>query len=280
MAAGSSVQNLNKEKVSNVNVPCPKMAEQTAIAAVLSETDEYIDTLEKLIEKKRAVKQGAMQELLTGERRLPGFDGEWVEKRMEKIGATYSGLSGKNKNHFGVGEAKYITFLNVLMNVVINVGICENVCIETSEIQNTVQRGDLFFNTSSETPEEVGMCAVLLDDLQNTYLNSFCFGFRLTDKTIDGLFLSYYFNSDCGRKIMTLLAQGSTRYNLQKSNFNNIKIKLPKDTAEQTAIAEIISDMDAEIDALTAKLDKIKNIKSGMMHELLTGNIRLRTTQI
>ncbi|MDR2099410.1 MAG: restriction endonuclease subunit S, partial [Campylobacteraceae bacterium] len=233
-----------------------------------------IGAIEKLIAKKRAIKQGVMQQLLTGKRRLTGFNSQWTEKRIYDIGYTYSGLIGKRKEHFGQGKARYITFLNVLMNTVIDTSIFESVDVAEHENQNAVKRGDLFFNTSSETPEEVGMCAVLAKSVNDTYLNSFCFGFRLTDREIDCLFLSYYFNSNEGRKIMTLLAQGATRYNLSKIYFNNTLLLLPT-LAEQQAIAKILSDIDAQIDALIAKLNKAKNIKQGMMSELLTGRIRL-----
>jgi type I restriction enzyme S subunit len=272
--AKSSVDSVRRAMIAEMEVPLPPLPEQQAIATALSDVDGYIAALERLIAKKRNIKKGAMQELLTGKRRLPGFEGEWVEKRIGDIGFTYSGLSGKAKEHFGVGTSRYITFLNVLMNTVIDTTILERVSINENEKQNAVKCGDLFFNTSSETPEEVGMCAVLTKKLSNTYLNSFCFGYRLIDSEINGLYLSYFFNSNLGRKIMSLLAQGATRYNLSKAYFNDTVLSMPS-LYEQTAIAAILSDMDAEIDALTAKLIKVRNIKQGMMQELLTGRIRL-----
>ena len=274
-STGSGVPTLNRNDIHELALSLPSdVNEQRRIAAALSDADAYISALEKLIAKKRNIKQGAMQELLTGKRRLPGFSGGWMEKRIGGIGKTYSGLIGKNKSHFGQGNAKYITFLNVLLNTVIDIDILEHICVSENESQNIVKEYDLFFNTSSETPEEVGMCAVLTKPLTNTYLNSFCFGFRLTDGGIDGLFLSYFFNSFEGRKIMSLLAQGATRYNLSKAHFNDVILTLP-DKPEQAAIAQILSDMDAEIDALAAKLNKARDIKQGMMSELLTGRIRL-----
>lgn len=272
---GSTMKHINVRDMLHVRVPVPNTKEeQHRIATALSDTDELIIALEKLLTKKRAIKQGAMQELLTGKRRLPGFSGEWVEKQIGNIGYPYSGLTGKRKEHFGRGNAKYITFLNVLMNTIIDIDILELVEVAVNEKQNAVQSGDLFFNTSSETPEEVGMCAILTQSLKNTFLNSFCFGFRLTDDEIDGLYLSYFFNSNYGRKIMMFLAQGATRYNLSKVYFNDTVLTLPT-KKEQAAIADVLSDMDAEIDALTAKLHKLRNIKQGMMSELLTGRIRL-----
>jgi type I restriction enzyme S subunit len=273
-ASGSTFLEISKTALGDIEILIPPLPEQHAIAEVLSNMDGYIAALKKLIAKKRAVKQGAMQELLTGKRRLPGFDGEWVEKRIGDIGYCYSGLSGKSGKDFGTGKAKYITFLNVLTNTVIDTRILGNVQVNDTETQNNVVAGDMFFNTSSETPEEVGMCAVLLQELRNTFLNSFCFGFRLHENTMSPVFLAYYFNSNLGRKLMNVLAQGATRYNLSKAFFCDEHIKIPCYT-EQTAIASVLSDMDAEIDALAAKLNKAKRIKQGMAQELLTGRIRL-----
>lgn len=272
---GAKQTNLSKLNVLN----CPlvlssRRNEQEKIAEALSDTDNLISSLEKLIEKKKAIKQGAMQNLLTGKTRLPGFTGKWRHYIIGEMGKFYSGLSGKSKKDFDCGKAQYITFLNVLSNVKIDTKILASVDIQENESQNAVKKGDLFFNTSSETPEEVGMCAVLDEDLDNTYLNSFCFGFRLNDGIHNPLFLSYYLNSEIGRKIMNVLAQGATRYNLSKNKFAETVINLPT-KEEQTAIASILSDMDNEIEQLEQKLTKTRLIKQGMMQQLLTGKIRL-----
>lgn len=265
---------INKRQFSNFKINIPTLLEQRRIATALSDMDDLISAQEKLIAKKRNIKQGVMQELLTGRKRLPGFKGGWKDVRIGDIGNTYSGLTGKKKEDFGTGKARYITFLNVLLNTVIDTTILESVDVGEDEFQNTVQFGDLFFNTSSETPNEVGMCAVLLRNLKNTYLNSFCFGFRLIDPKVNGLFLSYYFNSQYGRNIMTVLAQGATRYNLSKAYFNDICVKLPS-FQEQSAIAQVLSDMDDLISEQEKLIAKLKQIKQGMMSELLTGRVRL-----
>ncbi len=258
----------------NYYIGLPSLEEQEYIANALSNVDDMILSIEKLIDKKKAVKQGAMQELLTGKKRLPGFTEEWKGYCVGKMGSFYNGLSGKSKKDFNCGNAHFITFLNILSNVKIDISILASVNVKENESQNAVKKGDLFFNTSSETPEEVGMCAVLDEDLNNTFLNSFCFGFRLNNDDHNPLFLSYYFNSTIGRKIMGVLAQGATRYNLSKNNFAETVLKLPpKD--EQTAIASILSDMDNEISALEQKLKKAHQLKQGMMQQLLTGKIRL-----
>lgn len=271
---GTKVSSISKKSLAETFVLRPPIPEQEAIAEALSDIDNLIANLTKLIAKKKAVKKGAMQELLTGKKRLPGFSREWVKKRISEIGVFYNGLSGKTKADFINGNAKYITFLNVLNNTWIDTSLFEKVNVRTDELQNAVQVFDIFFNTSSETPQEVGMCSVLLEPVTDTYLNSFCFGFRLTSNDIDPLFLSYYFNSQVGRSIMSTLAQGSTRYNLSKTNFAATFIKVPEKT-EQTSIANILFDMDNEIAELEKKLLKYRNIKTGMMQTLLTGQIRL-----
>lgn len=262
--------------LSRSEIPLPPLAEQRRIAGALSDVDELISALGKLIEKKRNIKTGAMQQLLTGKTRLPGFKGKWVEKRLGECGYCFNGITGKLGSDFGHGVSRYITFLNVLSNVVINPLMFEAVDICSGESQNEVRRGDVFFNTSSETPEEVGLCAVLEDDVKSVYLNSFCFGFRLTDEDVCGRFLAYWFRSSTGRALMTSLAQGSTRYNLSKDAFREAYVCIPPTFAEQRAIATVLSDIDAEIAALEADRAKYERIKSGMMQELLTGRTRLK----
>ena len=256
-------------------IPLPPLPEQRRIATALSDIDSLISSLDELIEKKRNIKQGTMQQLLTGKTRLKGFSEPWGEKKLGDIGYTYNGLSGKSANDFGHGNAQYITFLNILNNVKIDTRILEKVSVDNTERQNAVQKGDLFFNTSSETPEEVGICSVLLEEMTDTYLNSFCFGYRVVDKEVLELYLSYYFRSRMGRELMSCLAQGSTRYNLSKDSFLKSSIIIPSTISEQRAIASILTSMDDEIAALEQKREKYVSLKQGMMQELLTGRIRL-----
>lgn len=273
---GGIVTRLYNDNFKSTFLVYPKdKREQQRIAEALSNIDQLISALSKTIEKKRLIKQGAMQQLLTGKKRLPGFEGEWEEKYLGEIGITYNGIVGKTKDDFGKGDAKYITFLNILNNPIINITILEKVNISPNEGQFEVQLGDLFFNTSSETPEEVGICSYLNNSATNVYLNSFCFGYRLIDKSVSGLFLSYYFRSELGRTIMYSLAQGSTRYNLSKDSFKKISIVVPSTVQEQIAIVEILTTMDNEIESLEEERDKYIHLKEGMMQKLLTGQIRL-----
>ncbi|MCC6922439.1 MAG: restriction endonuclease subunit S [Nitrosomonas sp.] len=267
--------NITSNDVKHFSFPIPSTrAEQTAIANALSDADALIQSLTSFIAKKRQIKQGAMQNLLN-----PYENGQlkegWVVKKLGEVGATYGGLSGKTKVDFGSGDARYIPFMNVMSNVIIDVEFLEKVIVGKSENQNKVRKGDLFFNGSSETPDELGLCAVLNDDIDNLYLNSFCFGFRLfNEKEVYATYLAYLFRSSYGRELLYSLAQGATRYNLSKMNFLKLEITMPSYSA-QSEIARTISDIDAEIAAFEDKLAKYRHIKQGMMQNLLTGRIRL-----
>ena len=268
ISTGSTRLRIGLPDLKSLLIIKPSFTEQTAIATALSDTDGLITGLEKLIAKKRNIKQGAMQQLLQPK------DG-WEVKKLGELGKVYGGLSGKSKIDFHEGKFPYIPFMNIMSNSVINSTYLDYVNIKNGEFQNQALRGDLFFNGSSETPEEVGMCSALLEDIPNLYLNSFCFGYRLyKEHNADSLYLSYFFRSDEGRNLFYAMAQGATRYNLSKGNFLKLEIKLPK-PEEQTRIASILSDMDAELSALEQKLEKYKKVKLGMMQELLTGKTRL-----
>lgn len=253
----------------------PPKHEQRAIADALGDVDALLDALDRQIAKQRDLKQAAMQQLLTGRTRLPGFTGEWVTRRLGELGAAYGGLVGKTKDDFGVGDGRYIPFVNVMANTRIDIQALGRVRVGSAEIQNIVHAGDLVFNGSSETPEEVAMCSVLEAEVPNLFLNSFCFGFRFLDTAaVDSLLLSYYFRADVGRALISSLAQGSTRYNISKSAFLKATVCLPAQ-AEQTAIATVLSDLDAEVAALEARRAKTADLKQAMLQELLTGRTRL-----
>lgn len=196
--------------------------------------------------------------------------------RLGDLGTTYGGLSGKTKADFGHGIGSFVTFLEVINNPRLRGRSLERVRVLKGERQNRVLRGDLLFNTSSETPADVALSAVVdFSPDRETFLNSFCFGYRL-DSTgrADATFLAYYFRSDSGRALVSALAQGATRYNIAKTKFLNLELSLP--SAEiQRWIAEALSDIDDLISALERLIAKKQAIKQGMMQRLLTGKARL-----
>ena len=273
---GSTFTAANSEQVGQFRLFVPEDEnEQRAIAEALSDVDGLLNALEALIAKKQAIKQATMQQLLTGKTRLPGFSGTWEKTEMGHIGSIYGGLSGKSKVDFEGGNARYVTFLGVLENVILNIRHTERVHVGPGESQNSVMEGDLLFNASSETPGDLAIGAVMGEQLDNLYLNSFCFGFRIHDKNkYVSLFLAYFFRGSVGRSIMNALAQGATRYNVSKSQFLSLELSIPP-CDEQRAIVCVLSDMDAEITALEQRRDKTRAIKQGMMQQLLTGRVRL-----
>lgn len=274
----TAVPYLNKAACNSIALPLPPLPEQRVIAAALSDVDALLAGLDRLISKKRDLKQAAMQQLLSGKTRLPGCVMEWGVKTLGELGSTFGGLTGKTKADFGDGTGHYVTFMNVMTNVVIDCGSFDRVRVLPTESQNRVMKGDLLFNGSSETPEEVAMCGVLSADVPDLFLNSFCFGFRFREGAeAAGLFLAYYFRSEVGRELVKSLAQGSTRYNLSKGALLKAALRLPS-LPEQIEIASVLSDMDAELSTLQARRDKTRALKQGMMHELLTGKTRLGST--
>ena len=204
----------------------------------------------------------------------------WKIVQFEKLGHTFGGLTNKTADDFGEGKP-YIPYLNIFENGKIDPDYLEYVKIKSSERQNKVQFGDLFFTTSSETPHEVGMTSVLLSDLGEAYLNSFCFGFRLQNfEDLSPEFASYLFRGNEVRKTISDLAQGSTRYNLSKGIlFDKLYLNLPP-LPQQRKIALILSTCDTVIAKIEESIAKYQAIKQGMMHDLFTRGIDLSTGKL
>ena len=172
--------------------------------------------------------------------RFKGFSDAWEQRKLGEMGQTYTGLSGKTKDDFGHGQARFVTYMNVFSNPISNPEMTEP--IEIDPKQNEVEVGDVFFTTSSETPEEVGMSSILLEKRGNTYLNSFCFGFRPSEK-IDSYYLAYMLRSESTRAKIILLAQGISRYNISKNKVMEIAVSLPS-LDEQKMIGQYFSQLD------------------------------------
>ena len=159
---------------------------------------------------------------------------------MGEVGTTYTGLSGKTKEDFGHGNGQFVTYMNVFSNPVGLPDMTE--AVEIDDSQNKVLFGDVLFTTSSETPEEVGMSSVWLENAENTYLNSFCFGYRPTVE-FNPYYLAYMLRSSSMRKKITFLAQGISRYNISKNKMMDIEIPIPK-IEEQKQIGSYFRNLD------------------------------------
>lgn len=277
LAGNSTIPDLNHSDFYRLKIILPSFPEQKKIAEILSTWDIAIEKQNKLIRQLELRKRGLMQQLLTGQKRIKGFNQEWKKYKLQDIGTTYNGLKGKNKNNFGFGKP-YISYLNVFNNTITDTSSFDYVDVKEHENQNKVQFGDIFFTVSSETPHEVGMTSVLLEKLRDTYLNSFCFGFRLNDfSIINPYFIGYYLRNKDFRKKIFKLSQGATRYNLSKKSVLKISITIPT-LPEQTAIAEVLTTADKEIELEKQKLSALQSQKKGLMQVLLSGKVRVKVS--
>ena len=276
IATGSKVYGISKGNLEKFKIILPPLPEQQKIAKILATWDKAIKLQQQLIDNKKQYKKAVMKKLLTGEVRFKGFSDKWNEYHLGVLGNTYSGLSGKSKEDFGIG-LPYIPYKNIYGNPSIDISYMDYVNVKPGENQNKVIYGDIFFTVSSETPDEVGMSSVLLDkSIEELYLNSFCFGFRLNDfNTLLPEFASHYFRGDKFRFEMLKAAQGATRFNLSKSNVTKLKIVIPSEK-EQDKIASFLTRIDREIKALEKELNTIQKQKQGLMQQLLTGKVRVR----
>ena len=197
----------------------PSLQEQNKIGIFLSLLDERISTQHRLIDR--------LQSLMIGlNNSLYEQYGNDITTSFMELGYSYSGLSGKSAKDFGSGKP-FITYLNVYSNIIVDETDYQYVRINDGEKQNIVRTGDVLFTLSSETPEEVGIGSVYLGE-KEVYLNSFCFGIHIERNQLAySPYLSYYVTSTAFRKFIYPFAQGSTRFNLCKADFEKASIKLP-----------------------------------------------------
>lgn len=200
--------------------------------------------------------------------RFNGYSDAWVQRKLGELGRTFTGLSGKTKEDFGHGDARFVTYMNVFSNPISS--LTETDAVEIDDKQHQVQKGDVFFTTSSETPEEVGMSSVWVFDLPNVYLNSFSFGYRPTTQ-FDLNYLAFMLRSPQVRKSIMLLAQGISRYNISKTKMMDIKVPVPS-IEEQEVVGRFFSNIDNVIAANQRKLDLLKEQKKGYLQKMFPKN--------
>ena len=218
-----------------IEISVPSVEEQRKIGAYLDQLDNLIT----LHQRKCIFFTGRAGRLIStvNKKRITS---SWEQRKLGEMGQTCTGLSGKTKDDFGHGQARFVTYMNVFSNPISNPEMTEP--IEIDPKQNEVEVGDVFFTTSSETPEEVGMSSILLEKRGKTYLNSFCFGFRPSEK-IDSYYLAYMLRSESTRAKIILLAQGISRYNISKNKVMEIAVSLPS-LDEQKMIGQYFSQLD------------------------------------
>ncbi len=200
--------------------------------------------------------------------RFKGFTDPWEQRKLGELGSTFTGLTGKTKEDFGHGDAKFVTYMNVFQNAVASLEQLDSVEIDSK--QNEVKKGDVFFTTSSETPEEVGMSSVWKYNYDNVYLNSFTFGYR-PNIEFDLDYLAAMLRSTTVRKKITFLAQGISRYNISKTKMMDIEVPVPS-LEEQAKIGAFLSNVEQTITLHQRKLAKLKKLKQGYLQKLFPKN--------
>ena len=217
---GSTMPKLNQEVCRGIRVWTPKYEEQKKIGRLLSAINERIETQKKIIEDLKKLKDAINNSLHNNIKDYQIFS-------FNELGNDYSGLTGKSSDDFGYGYP-YISYLNVFRNNIVTDGQFEYVKVADGERQNIVQHGDLLFTLSSETPSEVGIGAIYLGETYPLYLNSFCFGVHFSNQEhIFGPYLAHFVASQYFRRTILPFAQGSTRYNLMKSDIMKHKFYFP-----------------------------------------------------
>lgn len=256
MTAKSSVDSVRLEMIANMSIPLPPRPEQLAIAAALSDVDKLLNTLDRLIAKKRAIKQAAMQQLLTGQTRLPGFSGEWKVWRLGDVAEIIMGQSPSSTNYNSKGNG--IPLIQGNADVENRITIAR---VFTTQITKRCLSGDIIMSVrapvgqiSRATFEAClgrGVCAI-------RFPNSYLYHLLI-------------FMEDKWARI----SKGSTFDSVNSDDVKKFEILLPCDPEDQLTVATILTDMDSEIEALEAKHAKTVGLKQGMLQELLTGKIRL-----
>ena len=234
-ARNHGLLNISAEDFFDIDLSVPKdIVEQKQIGAFIRQLDNLITLHQRKCANLCSPSQVVFSLLFA----TSTFS--WEQRKLGDVGETYTGLSGKTKADFGHGQARFVTYMNVFSNPISNPEMTEP--IEIDPKQNEVEVGDVFFTTSSETPEEVGMSSVLLEKRGKIYLNSFCFGFRPTEK-IDSYYLAYMLRSESAREKIILLAQGISRYNISKNKVMEIAVSLPS-LDEQKLIGQYFRQLD------------------------------------
>jgi type I restriction enzyme S subunit len=271
LSEASAQPGLSVSKILQLSIALPKSEhEQHAIAAALSDVDELLGSLDRLIAKKRDLKKAAMQQLLTGKKRLPGFKREWEIKQLGKLADLRSGGTPSTT------EPKYWDG---------NIPWCTPTDITAlkgrkylTETSRRITENGLKASSAEMIPANsivmtsratIGECAINKVSLSTNQ------GFKnfIPHQQVDVNFLYYLLITH--KQGFIGLCSGSTFLEISKGQLMAYAVRLPAEKGEQTAIAEVLSDMDSEIEALEAKLAKARQIKQGMMQELLTGRIRL-----
>jgi len=259
-------------------LPLPPLPEQRAIAAALSDVDALLAALDRLIAKKRDLKQATMQQLLTGKKRLPGFSGKWEVKRLGDVGKCLRGVSYRGDSDlssYDTAHTKRLLRSNNIQDAVVVTNDVQFVNAARVSAHQVLKKDDILVCMANGSKPLVGKaCVFSVNDGHVYTFGAFMGCFRTNSNEVNPSFVFYLFQTGRYRDYINNLLAGSSINNLSPSSVASLEFDMPM-FAEQTAIATVLSDMDAELAALAQRREKTRALKQGMMQELLTGRIRL-----
>ncbi len=265
---GATINQITNKSLNSFKVPLPPTNEErTRIASALSDVDALLSTLDQMIAKKRDLKQAAMQQLLTGKTRLPGFSGEWDERQLSEIGESLIGLT------YSPSQVRQYGTLVLRSSNVQNGTLCfdDNVFVEADIPERImVSPGDILMCVRNGSRDLIGKSALIDERAIGMTFGAFMAVFR----SEHGNFLLHAFQSETFKKQINEHL-GATINQITNKSLNSFKVPFPPTNEERTKIAAVLSDMDSELAALESRRDKTRNIKQAMMQELLTGKTRL-----
>lgn len=282
MTAKSSVDSVRMEMIAEMQIPVPTQSEQTSISAIVSDTDSLIVSLDKLISKKKAIKQGTMQQLLTGKMRLTGFSGKWQHKKLGEL-FSFSGGHTASRDQLSEDGFCYLHYGDIhgAKKTYIDVGTEYSMIPKLQILLSKVSRksmlndGDVVFVDASEDDEGTSRHLLVKNPKSIPYISGLhTIVAKSKDNSLDSGFKKYCFQATTVKNQFIFYAVGTKVSGISKTNIAKIEIRYPG-IEEQVAIAGILSDMDAEIESLERKRKKYVLVKRGMMQQLLTGKIRI-----
>ena len=261
---------VNAQEYAEFEIPLPLLPEQREIGSLLHNLDNLITLHQRKHDRLVVLKKALLDKMFPRdgsrfpELRFGGFTDPWEQRKLGEMGTTYGGLTGKTKEDFGHGDARFVPYTNVFDNPIADPARLGEVEVDAS--QNRVLHGDALFTVSSETPEEVGMSSVWLSDLDNLYLNSFCFGYR-QNGGFDPYYLAYMLRSKSVREDIELLAQGISRFNISKGKVMEVEVPVPE-MAEQRHVGALFYQLDNLITLHQRKLELLRNLKSACLDKM------------
>ncbi len=294
---GMGVPHLFQKDINNFEIIIPSFEEQTAIAEYLDTKTQSIDKKVNLLEKKIGYYQ-ELRKSLINETVTKGLDKnaelqtnelgfatpkKWIRYRLKDLGALYSGLSGKSGDDFNQDDNPdnkgFIPFTNIANNTYLKRDHLGTVVVYEGEKQNRVRKGDIFFLMSSEGYEDIGKSAALAEDIEETYLNSFCKGYRVNPRKTNPYFLNYLMLSDSYRQLLIVEGKGFTRINLKMEKVNDFLVYIPDTLSAQD---EIVKFLDAKLDTIAkiitniqTQITTLKELRKTLINDVVTGKIKV-----